>query len=400
MQIQITGMVIALLLCSVLISPALADEGFWKSRSIDAERDELGSYCSLKIDANDRAYIAYYSDTSKCLKLAWQPGIRGAGDIPFFAWSPLTKSGSTTGKGVSLWVNDTDRTFAFSCVNDSYRLFLGEGAFRPAVRDGYAPYLTRLQDITLNDYSIAGPPTSMIRWKEGNRIRHEIGYIEANIQNQVPGLHIVHVNYCVYTDPNDECQEHWYSGGTFENYRGDGFALAYYNPSICGLCYYNWVNGTLEYFRLHYGPEFHDIIDGGPGAAAGGYCSLAYDNHGNPHISYRDMVNGGLKYAFRNETGWHTMTIDPRRSAGLYTSIAIDSDNEPHISYSDESSLWYASVNGTAWYTQQVDRTPTLWTSIDVDSKNRPRIAYYDSRKKDLKFAWWEPYVRGHPFPR
>jgi len=399
MQILVNGMMVALLLCSVLIAPALANEGSWKSRPIDAERDELGSYCSLKIDANDRAYIAYYSDTSKCLKLAWQPGIRGAGDIPYSAWSSLTKSGSTTGKGVSLWVNDTDRTFAFSCVNDSHRVFLGEGAFRAALRDGFAPYLTRLQDITLNDYSIAGPPTSLIREKKEHGILYTIGFTESNIQPLVPGLTIVDVFYCVYTGPNDQCQDHVTGRGTIRGYHGDGHSLAYYNPTISGLCNYNWINGTLEYSRLKYGEEFHEIIDGGPGAAAGSACSLAYDSYGNPHVSYRDMFNGGLKYAFRNDTGWHTMTIDSRRDAGLYTSIAIDSSNQPHISYSDTVSLWYASVNETAWYTQQVDRTPTLWTSIDVDSKNRPRIAYYDSRKKDLRFAWWEPYIRGRPFP-
>ena len=62
--------------------------------------------------------------------------------------------------------------------------------------------------------------------------------------------------------------------------------------------------------------------------------------------------------------------------------------------------LKYASLNGTTWYTQVVDNTPTMWTSIDVDSNNKPHIAYYDSRKLDLRFAWWEPYIRAHPFPR
>ncbi len=109
---------------------------------------------------------------------------------------------------------------------------------------------------------------------------------------------------------------------------------------------------------------------------------------------------GALKYAFRNETGWHIFTIDTVAGAGQYTSISIDANDEPHISYSTGSQLKYASVNGSEWYTQVVDTTLTAWTSIDFDSKNRPHIAYYDSRKGDIRFAWWEPYIRGRPFPR
>jgi len=155
------------------------------------------------------------------------------------------------------------------------------------------------------------------------------------------------------------------------------------------LVYQNWRNtGDLE------------VVDGSHDAPAGGECALAYDTFGNPHICYRDMsITGGLKYAFKNETGWHTFMIDPRRDTGHYSSIVIDANNEPHISYSAISSLWYASVNGSTWYTQEVDRNPAGWTSIDVDSKNRPRIAYYDPVKKDLRYAWWEPYLHGHHFP-
>lgn len=144
-----------------------------------------------------------------------------------------------------------------------------------------------------------------------------------------------------------------------------------------------------------------EVVDGYFDTPAGGECALAYDMYGNPHISYRDMTGpgGGLKYAFKNETGWHTFTIDSRRDAGHYSSIVVDANNEPHISYSTISSLYYASVNGSTWYTQRVDRNPTKWTSIDVDSKNRPRIAYYDSNKKDLRYAWWEPYIQAHHFP-
>ena len=43
------SIIVTFLFCGALVVPVLADEGFWRSRSIDAERDDLGSYCSLKI---------------------------------------------------------------------------------------------------------------------------------------------------------------------------------------------------------------------------------------------------------------------------------------------------------------------------------------------------------------
>jgi hypothetical protein len=142
------------------------------------------------------------------------------------------------------------------------------------------------------------------------------------------------------------------------------------------------------------------IVDGSLDSPAGAYCSLAFDSSNYPHISYKDTKNGGLKYAWKDGTGWHNVTVDPARRAGDYTSLVLDGNNTPHISYSTESSLYYASVNDSAWFTQLVDRRATMWTSIDVDSKNRPRIASYDARNGDLRFSWWEPSIRGRPFPR
>lgn len=396
MQIRNTGIILVLLLCCMLLVPVVADEGYWKSRSIDAERDDLGSYCSLKIDDNDRAYIAYYSDSCKCLKLAWEPGLRGASGNPYFAWSSLTKWGSTTGKGVSLWVNKTDRTFAFSCVNDTSRLIYGEGAFRAAGRDGFAPYLTRLEDITLGFYPAFGP-TSLIRYWATPYVTSKIAFISSS--NQESKLTVIAVPTCLSTDPQYECDEEPYIVDQYMENHGEGHSLAYHNSYSSGVCFFDGVNGMLMYIPRRGADK--EVVDGYFDTPAGGECALAYDMYGNPHISYRDMTGpgGGLKYAFKNETGWHTFTIDSRRDAGHYSSIVVDANNEPHISYSTISSLYYASVNGSTWYTQRVDRNPTKWTSIDVDSKNRPRIAYYDSNKKDLRYAWWEPYIQAHHFP-
>jgi hypothetical protein len=351
----------------------------------------------MKIDDLDRAHIAYYSNTEQCLRMAWEPYSKDFAGRPYFAWSRLTPARSTIGQGVSLWVNGSDQRFAFSCVDGSHRLYLGEGAFRPAGRDGFAPYLLSLADVTMA-YSIPSGPTAMDRDSGRCGRATEILFTDTNAQDGgLAGVHVFNA-----TNPADQqCPDNGtiWKGHFCDLYRGDGHDVTYAEGwSYTGACWFNTSNSSLEYCKInYYGSE---VVDGAPGSPVGRYCSLAYDRFGNPHISYQDISGtGALKYAFRNETGWHTFTIDSTTGAGVHTSIAVDSNGEPHISYSTEGQLKYASLNGTEWYTQVVDRTPTVWTSIDVDSKNRPHIAYYDSRKKDLRFAWWEPYIRGRPFP-
>ncbi|NTV00097.1 MAG: hypothetical protein HGA55_03120, partial [Methanoregulaceae archaeon] len=228
----------------------------------------------------------------------------------------------------------------------------------------------------------------------------DILFPDGNLQG--PGLGYIHVfnltnnvQLCDQPDSNSSRLGHF-----TRYYRADGHDVTNGRGwSFTGVCFYNTSNSSLEYQEIGYS-ESREVVDGSPVFPAGWYCSLAYDRNGNPHISYQDISGtGALKYAVKNETGWHIFTIDSTRGAGQFTSIAVDANDEPHISYSTEVQLKYASLNGSEWYTQVVDTKPTLWTSIDVDSKNRPHIAYYDSRKGDLRFAWWEPYVRARPFP-
>lgn len=401
MDLRFISLIVVVIFCGMLAAPVMADEGYWKSRSIDTERDDLGLYCSLRIDKQDRSYIAYYSETDDSLHLAWEPyswDSASASGKPFFAWSRITPAGSSLGKGVSLWVNDTDRTFAFSCVDSSFHIYLGEGGFRAAGRDGYAPYVVSMTDETTR-YIIAAGPTSISRYYDTYGIVTDILYLNGYLQT--PGLSRMSIYNC--TDPlNQNCNGTTVQNRVFgRNNRGEGQSIArdVRNFGSYGECWYDNINGTLQYANLRYG-GLHDVVDGSS-RPAGTYCSLAYDSSGDPHISYQGIYDGGvLKYASKKDSNWTIETIDTTRGAGQYSSLVIDVNDEPHISYSTGGQLKYASKNGTEWYTQVVDTTPTEWTSIAVDSKNRPHIAYYDSRKGDLRFAWWEPYIRGRPFPR
>ena len=124
----------------------------------------------------------------------------------------------------------------------------------------------------------------------------------------------------------------------------------------------------------------------------GKYSSLALDAEGNPHISYHDVTNNDLKYAYCNGSTWHVETVDYSTWLGLYSSLALDPSGNPCISYYDnwDSDLKYAAWNGSAWNTQIVDPAGGGFTSLAIDSNGNPHISYFAGANCDLKYAAWD----------
>ena len=138
---------------------------------------------------------------------------------------------------------------------------------------------------------------------------------------------------------------------------------------------------------------------------AGQYSSITCDSGDNIHISYYDVDNGNLKYAFclsssdcTQTSNWNTVTIDSAVDVGDYSSIAADSQNDLHISYHDfnNDNLKYASCNSTAdctlsssWEIIIVDATTGVgeFSSVAADENDNIHISYYDSYNEDLKYA-------------
>ena len=128
------------------------------------------------------------------------------------------------------------------------------------------------------------------------------------------------------------------------------------------------------------------------------YISLAFDTSDNPHISFHDSTYTAinLKYVQKSGGVWQMSVVDqnPAGIAGLFNSIAIDSSGNPHISYHNRynTSLWYASWNGTTWDKVEVDNADDAgnYTSLALDSLNRPHICYSDGIYYYVKYATFD----------
>ena len=124
----------------------------------------------------------------------------------------------------------------------------------------------------------------------------------------------------------------------------------------------------------------------------GKYTSLALTSSGWPAISYNDVTNTNLKYAYKNSAGWHTQTVDSAGNVGLDTSLALTSAGWPAISYRDytQGDLKYAYKNSAGWHNQTVDTTDNVgaYTSLQLTSTGWPAISYYDTTNGNLKYAY------------
>jgi hypothetical protein len=127
-------------------------------------------------------------------------------------------------------------------------------------------------------------------------------------------------------------------------------------------------------------------------------------------VVYYDATHGNLKYAERDSTSWHTVTIDTVGDVGRYPAIAIDRYRKRYVSYYDATNgnLKWATCNpnggascavppgglGSGWsIPDAVDTTGVvgLFTEIAVSQAgDAVYISYVDSTNQALKCAKWK----------
>jgi hypothetical protein len=121
---------------------------------------------------------------------------------------------------------------------------------------------------------------------------------------------------------------------------------------------------------------------------SGAVNAISLDSTGKPHISFLKENTGDLVYAFRAESGWFTQTV--ASSVGYFTSIALDQQDYPHIGYTDywTGEIRHGYLTSTGWHTETVDTSGGGFPSIAIDSLGFPHISYFYDGNDDLKYAY------------
>ena len=156
---------------------------------------------------------------------------------------------------------------------------------------------------------------------------------------------------------------------------GDNPCISYNDITNGKLCY-AWKTSTWQL------PVNVDAID----ASNQSSSSLALDGSGKPHISYcNNFTTNVLLFAYNHgdpatPADWTIENVGTALSR--YSSLALDSSDNPHISYSrydDVDHVGYAYKAGSdPWTTVQVNTDRTHLTSIALDSGGDPHISYVD----------------------
>ncbi len=125
-------------------------------------------------------------------------------------------------------------------------------------------------------------------------------------------------------------------------------------------------------------------------------ASLVIDSSDHPCISYYDYEGNDLKYAHHDGSGWHYEIVDnSSEGVGMWNSLALDSVGRPHVSYckwnlelSRLEGLKYAYRDDTGWQIENVDLIGAVgsYNSLALDSSDYPHISYYCG---SLKYAVW-----------
>ncbi|MCP4231778.1 MAG: T9SS type A sorting domain-containing protein [bacterium] len=109
-----------------------------------------------------------------------------------------------------------------------------------------------------------------------------------------------------------------------------------------------------------------------------GKTSIVLDSSGNPHVAY-----GGVKYGYKDVSGWHIETVD----SGSSPVLTLDSQDRPHISYKSGTNLKYAYYNGSDWIIESVE-TGGSDSTIKTYDNDYPIIGHYDSSNNRIKYAY------------
>lgn len=404
-------------------------DGQWTTRSLDVTNSRnIGLFTSIAIDRFGRPGIAYMDGTLGALKFIYSPN-----QTRWNAPQYVNYYSRDVGLATSLAVNDAGVPFI------SY-LDASSGALKFARTYGLSWSKRTLVSSPFSGlYSsidLAGSGSPRIAYyQQENGDAYNAQWLSAYwslspvqrtydvgqfISLDIDSVGIPHVSFydatnrdLIYASWNVSTSK-WYTQTVdFENTVGWYTDIAVNTSNEPFISYYDPTNGSLKVayrapVTLTWIRNTVDNIGQLQQTGVGAYSSIAIDNLGRPHISYYDITNHVLKYAYWDGVWggagtWNISVVDPASDVGRFSSLAINPvDNTRHICYYDytNGNLKYARWEGAGpWERQVVDGAVGfdgdtvdegdvgLFCSIDLNAAGEPTISYYDNSHGDLKVA-------------
>jgi hypothetical protein len=347
--------------CYALISTTNAT-GSWVLESLDSTGD-VGLYTSIAVDSQDKVHISYYDSTDDDLKY-------------------ITNA---TGS----WVVET---------LDSIGIFSSNTSIAVDSQD----------KVHISYYDSTNLDLKYITNATGSWVAETLdstgdvgGYTFLAVDSQDK----VHISY--YDRTNLDLKYITNATGSWvaetldsTGYVGSSTSLAFDAQDKVHISYYDSTDHDLKYITNATGSWVAETLDSPLYGLAGSHTSIAVDSQDRVHISYHRWRGypsiSTLKYATNATGSWVAKTLDSLEEVGEYTSIAVDSQDKVHISYYDltNDDLKYAwcdvdCADTTNWNAETLDTIGMVgeFTSLTIDSQDWVHISYHDDTNGDLKYA-------------
>ena len=116
-------------------------------------------------------------------------------------------------------------------------------------------------------------------------------------------------------------------------------------------------------------------------------ASITIDQQNNVHVGYYAWDTWNLNYAYKTCGIWYVETVDSEGLVGAYASIALDNQGYPHISYKDNSNIYLKHAKKTQ-YTPNIPIKPTGEKQLKIN-----KTYYFATKTNDLdndkiKYGW------------
>ena len=347
---------------------AIRAEGQWHIEVVDdGAGHDVGSYTALAVDHDGNIHIGY-NQAKNALLYAY----RGVHDKQWFKMAVDAQGGTF----ISLAVDSNDRPhFAYNS------LFLT--GLHYAHWDG-KQWVKEVIDATRTNHM-----TSIALDASGNpRVSY---YLE-----ETPEGHFALLLKYAYFDGKAwyvQTLDHHITRGKFNSIAVDASGnphIAYSDQGVGDLRYDHFDGSTWQSGV----PDSHRKANNYVGVGN----SIALDTTGNPVIAYLDMSRRTVKLARWIGNTWETEVVDQLVDVPSFAdrvSLQIDSLNVPHVAFYDGGlgALKYAERDEKGWHVEVVDDQGKvgLYPSLSLDRNNLPYISYYDATAGQLKLAHREP---------